>query len=424
MGATAIVGAHLGDEGKGRIVDNKLESGKFAANARTNGANNAGHTLVVNGVVLKLNQVPSGIVHPNVLNVIGNGSLVNPKLLVEELDGLGAKGINTSNFAISSCAHLILPWHPLRDNMEEQRRGDKKISTTGRGIGPCYSDKAARIGIRAESLLNTDELAKLVQESWFRNAPLLFQHAPHLGQLLPPYGQIVQELAHCADRLAPFIKDTDVLLRGVHRRGGRILLEGAQASLLDIDMGTYPNVSSSFISAAGACVGSGLPPKALDEVILVAKAYITRVGNGPLPTELHDDVGEGIRVAGHEFGTVTGRPRRVGWHDAVLTRFAAQLNGADSLALTKIDVLSHLDEIKVCYAYDNDDGTRTAARMMADAKPVYATFSGWKQPIEGVTRWADLPDRAKALVEFIEDAAELPVKMLTTGPGRESIIRR
>jgi adenylosuccinate synthase len=427
MSATVIVGAQFGDEGKGKIVDELVTKRGFDLVIRYNGGANAGHTVIIDGKTFKLHQVPSGIFHPEVRCVIGNGAVVDPQQLVQELEGLTASGIDRSNFSLSANAHLVMPWHPLLDRAAEARRGKSAIGTTGRGIGPCYEDKAARRGIRVGELQGDH------QQLLERVAALRDQKArdlsdiPSLLVLLPSVSDIMKSLGEAARRLDPHIHNTDALARRIYAQGGTILLEGAQGSMLDLEFGTYPNVSSSYATSAGACVGSGLPPKAIKEVLCIAKAYVTRVGGGPFPTELLDATGDKLRADGHEYGTTTGRPRRCGWFDAPLLAYTCELNGADGIVLTKLDVLSDFETIGFCTGYVDNDGIRYEKAVpgkLGECRPVYAQVAGWHTPIADCTSWDALPEKAKNYVEMVEAFCNTKVVAVATGPSRNSIIWR
>ena len=423
MPSTVLVGAQWGDEGKGKICD--LVAGDFDAVVRYSGGNNAGHTIVVNGKKYGLHQVPSGIMYSDHVSVIGNGCVVNPKVVLEEIDMFEADDITTKNLKISGNAHVIMPYHIDLDGAFEQKLGKKNIGTTKRGIGPCYQDKMARIGLRMQDMLDEALFRDKLETALARVNPEL-----ELIYNLPTYtvDQICDEYLPMAERLRPYITETSLLLNNMIDEGKNLLFEGAQATLLDIDHGTYPFVTSSSPCAGGACTGSGFGPSRIDRSIGVAKAYCTRVGEGPFPTEEMGEVGEELRQKGGEFGATTGRPRRCGWCDLVAVDYAVKVNGLDGLALTKLDVLDGFDEIKICTAYEIDGKIRktfpSSCAELAKAKPVYATLPGWKCDISKCRTFDELPQAARDYVKYIEDNAEVPVVLIGVGAGREDTIRR
>ena len=425
MSSTVLVGTQWGDEGKGKICD--LVAAGFDAVVRYQGGNNAGHTIVVGDRKYGLHQVPSGIMYPTCVSVIGNGCVVNPKVLLEEIDMFEHDGISTKNLKVSGNAHVIMPYHIDLDGASEARLGKNLIGTTKRGIGPCYQDKMARIGIRMQDLLD---------EGVFRErlAAALELKNPELELIygLPTYtvDQICDEYLPMAERLRPYICESGLLLNNMIDEGKSILFEGAQATLLDIDHGTYPFVTSSNCSAGGAVTGSGVGMKNIDRVLGISKAYITRVGSGPMPTELSydDPAGHTLTETGYEYGVTTGRRRRVGWFDGVIANYSARVNGLTDLAITKLDVLSAFETIKVCVAYDCD-GTRYTSvpehqTVFQAAKPVYEEVPGWKVDITGVRRFEDLPKEAQSYVEMIEDLAHTRAAFVAVGPEREQTINR
>jgi adenylosuccinate synthase len=422
--ATVIVGAQFGDEGKGKIVDELVSKRRFGMVIRYNGGANAGHTVVIGDKPpFKLHQVPSGIFHPEVHCAIGNGAVVDLVQLVEELDMLAAAGISTKGFWLSGNAHVVMPWHPMLDRMAETIRGKDAIGTTGRGIGPCYEDKAARRGIRVSDLRDEALLRDKVEKlRAMKRRDLL--RIPDLADSLPPTDEIIATLRPAAKRLDSCVTDVGALARHVEMAGEAILLEGAQGTMLDLEIGTYPNVSSSYATSAGACVGSGLSPRSIREVLCVAKAYVTRVGSGPFPTELHDETGERLRALGHEFGTTTGRPRRCGWFDAVLLRHTCEVNGADGIVLTKLDVLSEFEDIGIAVGYDCGNASATLVEQMTAGTPAYRFVKGWKTPIADCTSWKKLPKKARDYVTLIEKLCGTKVVAVATGPSRSSIIWR
>jgi adenylosuccinate synthase len=418
-----VLGAQWGDEGKGKIVD--LLTPHFSVVARYQGGHNAGHTVYVRGQKFVLHLIPSGILHPGVTCVIGNGVVVDPHALFAEIDQLAALGVDvTGRLLVSDKAHLILPYHRELDVLAEARRGERKIGTTSRGIGPAYEDKIGRRGVRVGDVANTDEdgpLANAIRENVAARNRLVGDGDLNSAELLA-------DLRTLWARLRPLVADTSVFLDEAIRGGQRVMFEGAQGTLLDIDHGTYPFVTSSNSTAGGACTGLGLGPKAIGAVLGVAKAYTTRVGEGPLPTELTGAMGERLRESGQEYGASTGRPRRCGWFDAVAVRYAARVNGLDALAITKLDVLDGLDELQVCTAYRCHG--RTIEEMPGDVgqlaacEPVYETLPGWKQPTLGVTKFDDLPAEAKAYIAKLEAISRVPATIVSTGSDREHTIIR
>jgi len=416
----AVLGAQWGDEGKGKIVD--LLTPGFSIVARFQGGHNAGHTIYINGAKFILRLVPSGILHPGVTCVIGNGVVVDPEALFAELDELERNGIATrGRIVVSDKAHLILPYHRDLDLLSEARRGERKIGTTSRGIGPAYEDKIARRGIRVGDLIDPKGLEENVRDNVTARNRLVqdstMDWKPVLAQLLK-----------YAERMRPMIRDVSVLLNEATRARAAILFEGAQGTLLDIDHGTYPFVTSSNASIGGVCTGLGIPPKAIGHVLGVAKAYTTRVGEGPFPTELFGEMGNRLRETGSEYGAVTGRPRRCGWYDAVAVRYAARINGLDGLALTKLDVLDGLDRIDICTAYRS--GTRTLTEFpsdvgqLAQCKPVYESLPGWVAPTKGIRSFEALPEAARDYIARLEEASGVRAAIVSTGSERDDTIVR
>jgi adenylosuccinate synthase len=420
--ATVIVGAQWGDEGKGKIVDLLADASDVVC--RYQGGPNAGHTIVRDGETFKLHHIPSGILCDGKLCVIGAGCVVDPGLLVRELDELEARGIPTNGVRLSGNAHLIMPWHVAIDSASERRLGRLQIGTTRRGIGPAYADKAARLGIRVQDVLDP----KILRQK-FETA--LADKNRVLERVYGVPGLEVEELAEQMEghavRLRPYVADTSLLVERALREGRSVLLEGAQGTLLDVDHGTYPFVTSSNPTAGAAATGIGIGPTRIDQVLGVAKAYVTRVGEGPFPTEIEGAAQVRVRELGREYGTTTGRERRCGWLDLVALRFAARVNGLTSLALTKLDVLSEFDEIPVCVRYRLPDGGESDEfpAHQSDfhhARPVYETLAGWREPLDGVSNVAELPAAARRYVEFVEGALELEVSMIGTGAERERVI--
>jgi adenylosuccinate synthase len=415
----AVLGAQWGDEGKGKIVD--LLAPQFSIVARYQGGHNAGHTVFVSGRKFVLRLIPSGILHARVTCVIGNGLVVDLQALFQELDELAAAGIDTGGrLLVSDKAHLILPYHRDLDLLSEARRGERKIGTTSRGIGPAYEDKVARRGIRVCDLADAAGLEDLVRENVHARNRLI-------GDVID-YRPLVENLRTQAARLLPLVADVSVYLARAMAEGRPILFEGAQGTFLDIDHGTYPFVTSSNASVGGVCTGLGVGPRAIGAVMGVAKAYTTRVGEGPLPTELAGAIGERLRDSGQEYGAVTGRPRRCGWFDAVAVRYAARINGLDALAVTKLDVLDGFGEIPICVGYRMGTDTLTEfpsdLRLLARCEPVYETMAGWSAPTRGVRRFGELPREAQRYVTRLEEITEVPVAIVSTGSDRDDTIIR
>jgi len=423
MPGTILVGSQWGDEGKGKATD--LLADRMDVVARYQGGNNAGHTIVVAGRTFKLHLVPSGILYPHIVPVIGNGVVIDPGALLAELAALEAQGISTAKLLVSANAHLIMPWHKERDKLTERYLGGNRIGTTGRGIGPAYGDKAGRLGIRVQDLLDPKILAQKVEVVLKERNPQL---AKVYNRLPIDPDVVVEEYATYAEALRPRIADTSLFVWNALREGKQVLFEGAQATLLDVDHGTYPFVTSSSPVAGGALAGTGVGPREIERVIGIAKAYTTRVGAGPFPTELHDGAGEVLRRDGAEFGTTTGRSRRCGWLDTVVLRYAARVSGLTETFVTKLDVLSAFDRIPVATSY-RVDGESTEDWPMTQtevhhAVPVYEQFEGWREDIAAVTRYADLPRAARTYVEAIEKLGGVPVTAVFVGPGREQTLVR
>ena len=426
MPAIVVVGAQWGDEGKGRVVDWLAREVQLVA--RFNGGDNAGHTVVAQGHTLKLHLVPSGVLHPDLICLIGAGVVVNPERLVAEMDALTALGVDVgpARLKLSAAAHMILPTHRALDGAREVARGVGSLGTTRRGIGPTYADKAARLGLRAGDMAHPEGFAERVAERVRAHNRRLEER--YGAESLSPDGVAADYCAH-AQRLAPHVTDGSALVGEMLASGKTVLCEGAQGLLLDLDHGTYPYVTSSSTVAGGALTGLGFGPRHVSRVIGVAKAYTTRVGAGPFLTELLDEVGDRIREVGGEYGTTTGRPRRCGWLDLVILRYAARVNGLDELALTKLDVLSGLGRLKVALAYERDDGERTevfpaefGVESLAHWRPVYEELDGWAEDISGVRSRGDLPPAAREYVARIEEWVGVPVTLIGVGPGREQAI--
>ena len=416
----AVLGAQWGDEGKGKIVD--LLTPNFSIVARYQGGHNAGHTVYARGRKFVLRLLPSGILHPGVTCVIGNGVVIDPQALFAEIDELEAAGISVGDrLVVSDKAHLILPYHRELDLLSEARRGERKIGTTSRGIGPAYEDKIARRGVRVGDLANPDSLAEAIRHNVDARNRLIKESTMDSRQVL-------DELRKAWKRMERWATDVSVFLARARAQGKSIMFEGAQGTLLDIDHGTYPYVTSSNATIGGVCTGLGVGARAIDGVLGVAKAYTTRVGEGPLPTELTGDLGNRLRESGQEFGAVTGRPRRCGWYDAVAVRYAVRVNGLDALALTKLDVLDGLPELQVCTGYRVRgavvDEMPSDLSQLSACEPVYETIAGWSQPTAGVRVYEDLPAAAKAYVARIEEITGVPAAVLSTGSAREDTIIR
>ncbi|MDO8964481.1 MAG: adenylosuccinate synthase [Coriobacteriia bacterium] len=426
MAGIVLVGAQWGDEGKGKITDLLADDMDFVV--RFQGGNNAGHTIVHGGRTLKLHLIPSGIMYPHITPIIGNGVVIDPKVMLEEIDRLEADGITTHRLLVSSNAHLIMPYHRDLDGASEKRLGSNEIGTTRRGIGPAYMDKASRLGIRVQDLTDEHILRKKLEAALAEKNDLLEKIYG-----LPTYTveEILEEYMGYAERIRPMITDTSHVINRALRSDQWVFFEGAQGTLLDIDHGTYPFVTSSSPTAGGACTGAGVGPKSIDRVFGIAKAYITRVGSGPFPTELDNEpggIGELLTTVGGEYGTTTGRQRRCGWYDSVIVRYAVQINGLTDLVITKLDVLSELDTIKVCVAYEYE-GRRfnelpSHQTAFHHAKPVYEELPGWRTDITGCRTFEELPKEARDYIAFLEDLAEVPVSIIAVGPSREQTIMR
>jgi adenylosuccinate synthase len=416
----AVLGAQWGDEGKGKIVD--LLTPNFSIVARYQGGHNAGHTVYASGRKFVLRLLPSGILHDGITCVIGNGVVVDPQALFAEIEEVTAAGVTIGDrLIISDKAHLILPYHRELDLLSEARRGERKIGTTSRGIGPAYEDKIARRGVRVGDLANPASLRAAVEQNVAARNRII-------GDSTMDAQQVLAELARAWERMAPWVTDVSLFLSRARSAGRAIMFEGAQGTLLDIDHGTYPYVTSSNASIGGVCTGLGIGPRAIDGVIGAAKAYTTRVGEGPLPTELHGEMGDRLRESGQEFGAVTGRPRRCGWYDAVAVRYAVRINGLDALALTKLDVLDGLPELQVCTAYRCRGNTLTEmpgdVAQLSECEPVYETLPGWSAPTAGARRFEDLPAEARQYVARLEEITGVPAAIVSTGSAREATIIR
>ena len=411
--ADLIVGIQWGDEGKGKIVD--LLAQKYDAVARYQGGHNAGHTIWVDGTKYALHLIPSGVLNPDAINIIGNGVVVSPAALIKEMKQFDRL---EGRLFVSESAHMILGFHEQIDQAKERLRGTKAIGTTGRGIGPAYSEKIARAGFRLGELRDIDALAARILEYFEQNGAIY----EALGVASPDAAELKTELKGYADVLLPFLANTTKMVWELLAKDKNVLLEGAQGTMLDIDHGTYPYVTSSSTISAGACIGLGISPKDIGKVTGIVKAYCTRVGNGPFPTEDFGDDGDQLRTQGHEFGTTTGRPRRCGWFDAVATKFASRINGCDELAIMKLDVLDGFEAIKVCVGYEvNGEVIDYMPLDLEEAKPVYKSFPGWEKT-EGIRTWDALPETAKAYLRAIETLTETKVGMVSTSPDRNDTI--
>ncbi len=418
MPAVVIVGAQWGDEGKGKATD--LLGSRVDYVVKFNGGNNAGHTVVIGDEKYALHLLPSGILTPGCTPVIGNGVVVDLGVLIEELDALEARGVDTSRLLVSANAHVISDYHRTLDKVAERFLGSRKIGTTGRGIGPAYADKMNRIGVRVQDIFDEKILRQKVEGALDLKNQIL---AKIYNRRAIEVDQIMAELMEHRGRLAPMVADTGLVLNQALDNGETVLLEAGQATLLDVDHGTYPFVTSSSATAGGACTGSGIPPTRIDRVIGIVKAYTTRVGEGPFPTELFDDSGEFLRKTGWEYGTTTGRPRRCGWFDAVIARYAARVNGVTDFVLTKLDVLTGLEKVPVCVAYDVDgvrhDEMPVSQSDFHHARPIYEELPGWWEDISAARTLADLPPNARAYVGAVEEMSGARISAVGVGPGRD-----
>ena len=423
MSGIVLIGAQWGDEGKGKATD--LIGTKVDYVARFNGGNNAGHSVMVGDQMYALHLLPSGIISPNVTPVIGNGVVVDPEVLFEEIDGLESRGVDCSRLLVSEAAHVIAPYHRTLDKVTERFLGKHKIGTTGRGIGPAYADKINRVGIRVHDLFNAEHLHDKVEASLHQKNQILVKL---YNRRAIDVDQTTDELLKLGERLKPYVANTGLILNKALDEGKTVLFEGGQATMLDVDHGTYPFVTSSNPTAGGACTGTGVGPTKITRVIGVSKAYVTRVGEGPFPTELFGEDGEWLRAQGHEYGVTTGRRRRCGWFDGPIANYASRVNGLTDIAMTKLDVLSAFDTIKVCVAYDVDGERYTSVPehqvRFEHAKPIYEELPGWKCDITGCRSFDELPQEAQDYVAFIEDLAHTRVTFIGVGAGREQIINR
>ena len=417
MPSVVVVGTQWGDEGKGKITDFLSENSEVIS--RYQGGNNAGHTIIFGGETYKLHLIPSGIFYKDKISVIGNGMVVDPKALVTELDGLHARGVETDNLRISNRAHVILPYHIKLDEVEELRKGDNKIGTTGKGIGPAYMDKAGRIGIRIADLLDKEVFEEKLTRNLKEKNRLLEKFYETEGFKVE---DILDEYYEYGQKIAQYVTDTSKVLNDALDEGRRVLFEGAQGVMLDIDQGTYPFVTSSNPVAGGVTIGAGVGPTKIDHVVGVCKAYTSRVGDGPFPTELFDETGDRIREVGKEYGTTTGRPRRIGWFDSVVVRHARRVSGLTDLTVNSIDVLTGLETVKICtaYRYKGELITEYPAnlRVLDDCEPVYEEMPGWSEDITGVRSLDELPENARHYLERIAQLTGVQISIFSVGPDR------
>ena len=421
MSTVVVTGTQWGDEGKGKIVDYLAQQAETVV--RFQGGANAGHTVTVDGEAYKLRLMPSGILFRGSHCIVGNGVAFDPKVMLEEMDSLAARGIDLSGIRISNRAHVVLPYHRLMDGLGDEARGKNKVGTTKNGIGPCYMDRDNRIGIRVCDLMDEEEFSKKLKANLAlknRELKLLYDHEPL------DYDAILSEYLGYAKRLRPYVCDTIALLDEEIKAGRKILFEGAQATMLDIDYGTYPYVTASHPVSGGVAVGAGVAPQKIDKVVGIVKAYCTRVGEGPFPTEQLNAIGDKLRETGHEYGVVTGRPRRTGWLDACVVRYAGILSGIDYMAVTRLDILDDFDEIKMCVGYEYE-GKRlneipASLKVLAAVKPVYETFPGWKTDITKVRKYEDLPEKARNYLERMAEVTGIKLGIVSVGPNRDETI--
>ncbi|HHW68275.1 MAG TPA: adenylosuccinate synthase [Epulopiscium sp.] len=423
MPAKVVIGAQWGDEGKAKIIDILSQQADMVV--RSQGGNNAGHTVAVNGEVYKFHLVPSGILYPGTVCIVGNGVVVDPQGILEEIDMLTSKGVSVSNLKIDLRAHVVMPYHKVLDGIKEKHRGQDDIGTTKKGIGPCYMDKAERSGIRMCDFFYPEVFEKKVREN-VRIKNAIISKVYESDEVFDA-DEIIREYKMYGERLKPFLADTTVLIYEAIKAGKNVLFEGAQGTLLDIDLGTYPYVTSSHPITGGVCVGAGIGPTMIDECIGVMKGYVTRVGKGPFPTELFDETGNRIREVGGEYGTTTGRPRRCGWFDAVIGRFAVRTSGLTAIALNKIDVLSNLPTIKICTAYKKGDEILTefpaSLEDLKQCEPIYEELEGWGD-ISHIRKYEDFPESVKKYIARVEELCGAKVTMIGVGPEREQNIYR
>ena len=425
MKTVAVVGSQWGDEGKGKVIDFLATQADVVV--RGQGGNNAGHTLVVDGKKFALRLIPSGILNPNTINVIGNGIVFDPKGFFEEISMLESNGISTKNIKISDRAHIVFPYHKELDGLAEEARGDNKIGTTKKGIGPCYMDKTERSGIRVCDLMDKEIFAKKLKLQIEAKNKIVT--GVYEKEAMFDFDEIYNEFIGYAEKMKPYVDDTTVIVYDAIKANKKVLFEGAQGTLLDFDLGTYPFVTSSHPTSGGFAVGAGVGPNMIKDVVGIVKAYTTRVGEGPFVTELFDETGERIRVQGHEFGTVTGRARRCGWFDAVIVKYAARVNGLTSISFMLLDVLTGFDKIKICTAYKMGDkivnNFPASLEDLAKCEPVYEELDGWNEDITKVEKFEDLPENAKKYISRIEELIDVNIDLVSVGPNRnQTIIRR
>lgn len=425
MKTVAVVGSQWGDEGKGKVIDFLATQADVVI--RGQGGNNAGHTLVVDGKKFALRLIPSGILNPNTINVIGNGIVFDPKGFFEEIEMLESNGICTKNIKISDRAHIVFPYHKELDGLAEEARGDNKIGTTKKGIGPCYMDKTERSGIRVCDLMNKEVFAKKLKLQIEAKNKIVT--GVYEKEAMFDFDEVYNEFIVYAEKMKPYVDDTTVIVYDAIKAGKKVLFEGAQGTLLDLDLGTYPFVTSSHPISGGFAVGAGVGPNMIKDVVGIVKAYTTRVGEGPFVTELFDETGDRIRTQGHEFGTVTGRARRCGWFDAVIVKYAARVNGLTSISFMLLDVLTGFDKIKICTAYKMGDkiidNFPASLEDLAKCEPVYEELDGWHEDITKVENFEDLPENAKKYVARIEELIDVNIDLVSVGPNRtQTIIRK
>lgn len=425
MKTVAIVGSQWGDEGKGKVIDFLATQADVVV--RGQGGNNAGHTLVVDGKKFALRLIPSGILNPNTINVIGNGIVFDPKGFFEEIEMLESNGISTKNIKISDRAHIVFPYHKELDGLAEEARGDNKIGTTKKGIGPCYMDKTERSGIRVCDLMDKEIFAKKLKLQVDAKNKLVT--GVYGKEAMFDFDEIYNEFIVYAEKMRPYVEDTTVIVYDAIKEGKKVLFEGAQGTLLDLDLGTYPFVTSSHPTSGGFAVGAGVGPNMIKDVVGIVKAYTTRVGEGPFVTELFDETGERIRTQGREFGTVTGRARRCGWFDAVIVKYAARVNGLTSISFMLLDVLTGFDKIKICTAYKMGDkiinNFPASLEDLAKCEPVYEELDGWNEDLTSIEKFEDLPENAKKYIARIEELIGVNIDLVSVGPNRaQTIIRK
>ena len=425
MKTVAVVGSQWGDEGKGKVIDFLATQADVVV--RGQGGNNAGHTLVVDGKKFALRLIPSGILNPNTINVIGNGIVFDPKGFFEEIEMLESNGISTKNIKISDRAHIVFPYHKELDGLAEEARGDNKIGTTKKGIGPCYMDKTERSGIRVCDLMHKEIFAKKLKLQVDAKNKLVT--GVYGKEAMFDFDEIYNEFIVYAEKMRPYVEDTTVIVYDAIKANKKVLFEGAQGTLLDLDLGTYPFVTSSHPTSGGFAVGAGVGPNMIKDVVGIVKAYTTRVGEGPFVTELFDETGERIRTQGREFGTVTGRARRCGWFDAVIVKYAARVNGITSISFMLLDVLTGFDKIKICTAYKMGDkiinNFPASLEDLAKCEPVYEELDGWNEDLTNIEKFEDLPENAKKYIARIEELIDVNIDLVSVGPNRtQTIIRR